>query len=195
VPGHTPYEAVENYRTPIVRAVKTLNPTAFLVPGRNSHNYQLGARGYWRLGDETGLRLTPHNPDLSMRFDAEQHYRIVECDPEKHEPELGCYRVTTLMYAYELTVNNSTAWQMHWHPVGDSDEFRPHFHISGSDDQPFSVKDHLPSGRHTIEDAVEWCITQGAVPADPKWADIIAETKGVHVLHRSWSIAPDEARG
>lgn len=191
MPGHTPHEAVENYRQPIVRAVKTLNPTAFLVRGRGSHNFQLGAEGYWRLGDEEGLRLTSVDGDTGMRFQAEQRYRIVECDPQKHDPELGCYRVTTLMYAYELIVDGTTAWQMHWHPIGHSDEFRPHYHLSG---QPtFSVKQHLPSGRHTIEDAVEWCVNRGAVPADQNWETVIAETKGIHVLHRSWSNHPDEA--
>lgn len=195
MPGHTPREAVVNYRAPIARAIRTLNQEAFLVPGRDSYNYQVGARGYWRLGDEDGLRLTARDSDLSMRFHAEQHYRIVDCDPKRHEPELGCYRVTTLMYAYELTLNNSTLWQMHWHPIGESDEFRPHFHIAGGDDHPFSVKDHLPSSRHTVEDAVEWCILHGAEPADEKWADIIAETKGVHVLHRSWAMSPDEPHG
>ena len=193
MPGHTPHEAVENYRGPIIRAVKTLNPTAFLVPGRQSYNYQLGAEGYWRLGNEDGLRLTPADGGSNMRFQAEHRYRIVECDPQKHDPDLGCYRVTTLMYAYELTADSVTLWQMHWHPDGRSDEFRPHYHISGDD--RFSVKDHLPSGRHTIEDAVEWCIRHGAVPADPKWDTVCAETKGVHVLHRSWSTSPDEPHG
>lgn len=97
MPGHTPREAVENYRGPIRRAVKTLNSTAFLVPGRNSHNFQLGAEGYWRLGDEEGLRLTPRNGISHMRFQAEQSYRIVKCDPRKHDPELGSYRVKTLI--------------------------------------------------------------------------------------------------
>lgn len=192
MPGHTPYEAVQNYRDPIIRALTTLNPTAFLIPGRHSYNYQVGAAGYWRLGDENDLRLTPADSDRSMRFRAEQAYQIVECDPQRHEPELGGYRVTTTMYAYELLVNDCMVWAMHWHPDGKSDEYRPHFHIAGCDDQPFSARDHLPSGRHTVEDAVEWCITHGAVPADANWADIIAETKGLHVLHRSWSIAPDQ---
>jgi hypothetical protein len=116
-------------------------------------------------------------------------------DPKKHVPELGRYRVTTLMYTYELVVDGSTVWSMHWHPDGQGAEFRPHYHLSGGDDHPFSVKDHLPSGRHTIEDAVEWCILHGAVAADDKWETVIAETKGVHVLHRSWSNTPNEPRG
>ncbi|ASL17284.1 hypothetical protein MYCOZU2_04922 [Mycobacterium intracellulare subsp. chimaera] len=165
------------------------------MPGRGSHNYKLDAEGYWRLGDENGLRLTSHNSELSMTFNAEQHYRIIECDPEKHDPELGWYRVTTRMYAYELLVNDTKVWAMHWHPDGQGGEFRPHYHLSGSDHHPFSVKDHLPSGRHTIEDAVEWCVRHGAVPADPNWEAVIAETKGVHVLHRSWSMSPDEPHG
>jgi hypothetical protein len=56
------------------------------------------------------------------------------------------------------------------------------------------VKDHLPTGRHTIEDAIAWAVTHGAEPADENWEDIIAEAKGVHVLHRSWSVTPDEPR-
>jgi hypothetical protein len=195
VPGRNPHEAVDNYRTPIVKAVKTLNQTAFLVPGRNSHNYTLGAEGYWRVGDEEGLRLTSADGESRMKFHAEQAYRIVECDPRKHDPELGCYRVTTLMYAYDLVVDDSTVWAMHWHPDGEGDEFRPHYHLSGCGGHPFSVKDHLPSGRHTIEDAVEWCVLHGAEPANKDWAHVIAETKGVHVLHRSWSNWPNEPHG
>lgn len=165
---------------------------AFLVPGRESHKYWVGAEGYWRLGDEEGLRLTPRDAECrSIRFEAEQRYRIVECDSKRYDPELGKFRVTTLMYAYELVVDDITVWQMHWHPDGrNSDERHPHYHISGHDH--FSVKDHLPSGRHTIEDAVAWCITHGAKPTDPQWEVVCAETKGVHVLHRSWSVTPDE---
>ncbi|MDC8970842.1 hypothetical protein [Mycobacterium marinum] len=194
MPGHTPYEAVQNYRDPIIRAIRTLNPQAYIAVGSRS-DFQVGAEGYWRLVDEDGLRLTPKNGSSSMRFMAEQRYKIIDCEPGKHEPELGCFRVTTLMYAYELIVDRVKVWKMHWHPDGKSDEFRPHYHISGCEDQPFSVKDHLPSGRHTIEDAVEWCIRHGASPADGDWATVIAETKGVHVLHRSWSISPNEPRG
>ena len=89
-------------------------------------------------------------------------------------------------------MNDCTVWEMHWHPDGISDEYRPHLHLAA---EPFSAKHHLPTGRHTIEDAIEWCVTLGAKPADEKWADIIAETKGLHVLHRSWSIAPDQPYG
>lgn len=82
-----------------------------------------------------------------------------------------------------------------WYPFGEGDEYRPHYHLAGGDDDPFSIKDHPPSGRHTIEDAIEWAVTHGAVPADENWANIIAETKGRHVLHRSWSNTPDEPNG
>ena len=90
------------------------------------------------------------------------------------------------MYAYEFIVDGVTLWAMHWHPDGQSEEFRPHYHLAGG--EHVSVRHHLPSGRHTIEDAVEWCIRYGAVAADPNWDKVCVETKDVHVLHRSWSV-------
>lgn len=162
--------------------------TAHLIPSRGSHNYQLDAEGYWRLGDENGLLLRTNNRQTFV-FQAEQAYRIVKCDPRRHDPRLGEFRVTTLMYAYELTIDGGLAWRMHWHPDGRSAEWRPHYHLPG--------KDHLPSGRHTLEDAVEWCILFGAVPEVPKdeWTRRLAESKGVHELYRSWSMTPGEPRG
>lgn len=122
-----------------------------------------------------------------MVFYAEQAYKIVECDPAKHDMSLGPYRVTTTMYAYELTVDGYLAWQMHWHPDGQGDEYRPHFHLPG--------RDHLPSARHTIEDAVEWCIRYGAESVVEGWQARLAASKGLHELYRSWSVTPNEPRG
>ena len=188
VPGKTEQEAVQNYREPILHAVQCLSTTAFLIPGRHSYNYSVGAAGYWRLGDENGLRLKPASGDVhEMVFHAEQAYRIVECEPDKHETELGKFRVTTTMYAYELTIDGQMQWRMHWHPDGLSEEGRPHFHLPG--------RDHLPSPRHTIEDAIEWCVEYGAIPAVADWRDRLITSKTVHQLHRSWSEAPSETRG
>ncbi len=188
MPGKTEYEAVSNYREPILHAVQCLSSDAYLIPSPGSYNYSLGAEGYWRLGDENGLKLQPSSSEIGgMRFCAEQAYRIIECDPEKHEPELGCFRGTTTMYAYELTIDGEMAWQMHWHPDGVSEDPRPHYRLP--------AQNHLPNARHTIEQAVEWCIRYGAEPVVADWESRLAASRGVHELHRSWAVDPAEPRG
>lgn len=79
---------------------------------------------------------------------------------------------------------------MHWHPAGVSDEWRAHYHLSCGE----VCADHSPSSRHTIEDAVEWCIGFGAKPAvsEKKWTAALAKSKAKHEEHRSWSGTPDK---
>lgn len=117
-------------------------------------------------------------------FAAEQWYRIIEVDEERFPNANGKYRVTTLNYAYELRVDGLLEWQMHWHPQGDSYETRPHNHLAS---RPGA---HLPTARHTIEDAVEWCVEYGAVPTCDDWLERITESKVVHEDNRTWSDKP-----
>jgi hypothetical protein len=183
VPGRTEYEAVQNYLTPVIDGIRVLSPTAHLIPSPGSRNYSVGAEGYWRLGDENGLALRSQD-GRTLTFTASQAYRIVECDPAKHDMSLGCYRVTTTMYMYGLASEGSKLWDIHWHPDGQGDEWRPHLHLPD--------REHLPTGRLTIEDAVEWCVRFGVEPVVKDWENRLALSKGLHELHRSWSGTPDE---
>lgn len=110
-------------------------------------------------------------------FRASMKYRFIE-----HEQG---YRVTTLEYIYSLSLADAELWDLHWHPVGDSPETRPHLHASIPN--AGSKRQHRPTGRMTFEDAVEWAILSGVPPAREDWAEIIEGSKAVHVKHRSWS--------
>jgi hypothetical protein len=186
VPGRTAHEAVENYLDPIRQAVRLLVPTAHLVGGPNFHNRKVNESGYWRLGEENGLLLASKDGRV-RRFHAEQAYRIIESEPQYQEA--GKFRVTTLEYAYELVVDNTRIWKMHWHPEGRSDEWRAHYHLSCGE----VYGEHLPSGRHTIEDAVEWCIQFGATAAvddEDQWREMLSASKAKHEQHRAWGGTP-----
>ncbi|MFF3179780.1 hypothetical protein ACFYVD_08010 [Rhodococcus pyridinivorans] len=184
MPGKSIHEAVDNYITPLRRAVLCLNSNAHIVLANRPH--KVDDAGYWRLGDETGLRLkTRHDSRDDWRFFAEQHFSAVEADPAKVDPSLGKYRVTTTMYSYKLEVNGSPKWRMDWHPMRGVKAI-PHMHIEPN------MKAHVPTGRQTLENAVWTCIDMGAVPACSDWESRLLESDFVHKLHRSWIDNPAE---
>jgi hypothetical protein len=156
-----------------------------LIGAKNFRDRRVGVESYWRLGEENALTLRSQD-GRSRTFYADQAYRIIESEPEY--PSAGQFRVTTLMYSYELVVDRTSVWQMHWHPDGQSHEWRPHYHLSCGD----LCGDHLPSGRHTIEDAVEWCIRFGAFPAvdEREWHGVLAASKARHERYRGWAGTP-----
>ncbi|QTJ65868.1 hypothetical protein HYG77_09855 [Rhodococcus sp. ZPP] len=183
MPGRKPFEAVKNYLDPIRDCVAVLgHPTLILAKGQK---YEVGAEGYWRLGAEDGLQLRMTNGSTAY-FEAEQAFRIVEIEPERRTGS-DRYRVTTLMYAYQLKIDGIVEWQMHWHPQGNSYETRPHYHFNR---KPGA---HNPCARHTIEDAIEWCVVEGAVPTTEGWPSILHASKQVHEDHRSWHDQPLES--
>lgn len=185
MPGRNGYSAVQNYLDPIRNAMGILAVGPTIILGRKQE-YDLGSEGYWRLGAEDGLQLKTANGTTAY-FQAEQAFKIVDVDPATQSTSLGKFRVTTLMYAYELRVDGIVEWQMHWHPQGKSPETRPHYHFAR---RPGA---HLPCARHTIEDAVEWCIEGGAVPTREDWAPRLLKTKEKHEEHRTWTDSPTGA--
>ncbi|MGV0154965.1 hypothetical protein ACSW29_16685 [Rhodococcus sp. GB-02] len=185
MPGRKPFEAVQNYLDPIRACLGVLgHPT--LILGRGV-KYELDADGYWRLGAEDGLQLRMANGSTAY-FAAEQAFRIVEVESARRTTA-NRYRVTTLMYAYELKIDGIVEWQMHWHPHGNSYETRPHYHFNR---RPGA---HNPCARHTIEDAIEWCVNEGAQPTTERWREILQTNKQLHEEHRTWSDMPEQSEG
>ena len=95
----------------------------------------------------------------------------------------GRIRVSTRMYQYKLSINGEDQWRIHWHPRGGP-VWRPHVHVL-----PDLTK-HLPTGRITFEDAIEWCIELGATPTREDWGNILDASSAAHKLHRTWSDDP-----
>lgn len=82
---------------------------------------------------------------------------------------------------------------MHWHPSGSSPRTKPHLHLSVPGASDGLKKQHLPVGRMTLEDAIEWVIAFGVSPARDDWKEVLDGSKKLHIEHRSWNVDPDEA--
>lgn len=172
MPGRTPAEAHRAFIDPLVAATACLGIAKIIhSPGaanntHTDHSWTLNALG-------SGIVFKG-----GFCFKASMKYRYL--------PIEDGWRITTLEYIYSLTCADEEIWQMHWHPIGSSPEVRPHLHAAIG---PAGTKrQHLPTGRMTYEDAVEWIIAQNiAEPTRDDWADILNASKSVHIQYRSWS--------
>lgn len=172
MPGRTPPEAIKSYLTPLQAALSCLGQVKLTLGSRPQ---KVGEYGFWNINAGIGI-----DTDVGC-FEASQRFQLIECPPE--ERESGRYRITTLMYAYNLHMEAGTlSW--HWHPKGKSTEARPHMHLPGD------ARGHYPTPRFTLEEAIEWVIQKGAVPARPDWQDQLILTGSVHRLYRSWHDSP-----
>lgn len=124
-------------------------------------------------------------------FYASMQFEVVESIPAEHDEEhQGEYRCSARGYNYKLaTPRGSDLWRVHWHPDGPSPAKGPHL-------QP-DLDRHLPTGRITFENAVEWLVEYDAplrCSADEAKARL-AELQAPHLLYRSWATSPGERRG
>lgn len=90
---------------------------------------------------------------------------------------------TTLGYNYKLEQAGGDVWRMHWHPDGVSHVRVPHLHV------PPEYQVPRPCERMTFENAIRWCIEDGApltcTRSEAEGHLLLTETP--HKLHRSWS--------
>jgi len=176
VPGRTPHEAVERYLEPIRDVLGCLAAVTHIA---RTGGHALHQNGAWVVNGGSGVIL-PHVGVLQAR----QQFRVVECDPARHDTTEGKYRITTLAYDYELDdQERRPLWKMHWHPTGMSDTKYPHLHLPG---QP----GHRATPRMLVEHAVRWARNDGAMMRREDWADVLTLTEAEHVLYRSWSSTP-----
>ncbi|MBP2422060.1 hypothetical protein [Microbacterium imperiale] len=180
MPGRTPAEAHRAFVEPLEAAVACLGLAK--ITFSNGGAYNVHKDHAWNLGRLGAGMVFPGG----YCFRAAMKYRFV--------PHETGWRVTTLEYIYSLSVADEVLWAMHWHPVGDSHETRPHLHmaIPGAG----GARAHRPVPRMTFEEAVEWVIESGIDPARDDWMDVLTKSKQLHVLHRTWhgdSGQPDES--
>ncbi len=118
------------------------------------------------------------------RFIAAMEFEIIDTDPTKNE--FGHpFRVTTRSYHYKLRGRDDVdLWRMHWHPEGRSWTTTPHLH------RPPDLKQHWPTGRLTLENAIGWCVQSGAsVTCDSarQAQERLTLIEAPHRLYRSWT--------
>lgn len=120
--GRTAHEAVERYLDPIRDALGCLDAAAHID---RSGGYTVHQDGAWVVNGGSGIKL----PGVGT-FQVRQQFRVVECDPDRHDVTEGHFRITTLAYDYELgDQDGGWRWKMHWHPTGKSAATYPHIHL------------------------------------------------------------------
>jgi hypothetical protein len=102
----------------------------------------------------------------------------------------GGRRVTTLAYRYRLARLGEDLWRLHWHPGGRPDVRYPHLHARFDGAPANTIKEHLPMGRATLEDAIRWA-RLGFLMARPDWRSVLEMTEADHLRYRSWHVNPD----
>lgn len=189
MPGRTPYEAFSAFVEPLADALSCVVRTKIQhSAGGNAvvdKEHQL-----WLTGSDDNpyvkLDHTSGRPKLELL--ARMRYMLIH--REDHDG-LGGYRVTTRAYDYSVqTQDKQLVLAFHWHPTGSSDVTTPHLHIGAQQLSPTSVlshKDHINTGRITLETAVRTAVDLGAKPKFEDWAEILEICEGPHLRHRSWS--------
>lgn len=113
-------------------------------------------------------------------------YEIIPVDEAGSEP----YRVTTRAYTYEIqSASGQAVITWHWHPGSKMTE--PHAHMGTTqlaEDSVLSNKDHIATGRVSMESVIRTCIAELKVPARrDDWNEVLALREGLFKLHRSWN--------
>jgi hypothetical protein len=121
--GRTPPEAVNNFLTPLQRALSCVTNAVLLVGG----GYHVSTRPHVLLFQDNPV-LLGHDRRFALKLI--QQYRIVEDE----EPR-GPWKVSTVAYYYTVeTPETSTAppqevFGYHWHPQERNAVTYPHLHL------------------------------------------------------------------
>src|SRR5215470_12670467 len=165
--GRTPAEAVNNFLSPLQRALSCVTRDVLSVGG----GYHVADRPHVMLFENNPVTLG-HDKRFALKLI--QQYRIVEADDER-----GPWKVSTVAYYYHVETIASPAQEVfayHWHPHGRNTVTYPHLHLSSGAGalQHNLIKAHLPTGRIAIEDVVRCVITQlDVVPLRQDWEAIL----------------------
>lgn len=182
MPGRTVPEALTAFIDPIQSAVACLGSAKIsLSPGARG---DIDTAHAWTLNSDDGMR---HG---RLGFRPRMRFRYLKLDPEKAEPGHK-WRVTTMGYMYEITMDEEPIVDYHWHP--DSNP-RPHQHFGAAVLAPDGVitpRTHLATGRTSIEDMVRLLLAELKwKPAVDDWEGKPALSEGVFRLYSSWRDQP-----
>jgi hypothetical protein len=190
VPGHTAYEAVQEFLAPLEEAIAVLDGFSKLVVLGKQGAYRKNEVYSWSLNGDLGMKLT----GVGI-FRADMHFEIIDADPAKYGKP---FRVTARGYRYSLEdkpgrdqERGEVRWMMHWHPNGRSTVDYPHLHMRPD------LGPHQPTSRLTFEKAIEWCIaTDAPLTCETDEAmQIVLLTETNHRLNRTWNERPGEPVG
>lgn len=181
--GASPYEAFEEFRRSIQKAVSCVNSQAHLW-AVNSNGYSPGqTHAVTPEGGEPVNLAGERTLRLTSQFD----YHI-----EKAEGKRGPWKVTTEAYQHSLEDENGleiVAYQ--WHPRNASAYTLPHLHIGTGIGASLGGihKYHFPTGRVSLEDVLGLVIREfGVEPVRDDWEDVLRETQAGYEDTRTWPL-------
>lgn len=178
MPGRNPEEAFRSFVEPLEACLRCTTLEHRLVVRRHADDqFSVTLNG--------GRPIPLSNGDVDFSFDFSMVVATVPMDD-------GQQRMSTRKYIYDLREGrpkrgNATLVQWHWHPNNGRVAY-PHAHLPFA--APYSSKLHVPTGRVTFEDVVEFIIDELGVPPTPgheHWSEIVEGTRGRHIAYRSWS--------
>ena len=179
--GNTPYEAFEEFRKPLQRALSCVNSQA--------HLWALSSNGYepeqdHALVPDAGepVRLSGNQRLSLSSFFA---YRVIEAEGER-----GPWKVETRAYFHALIgEENQEIIAYHWHPGEQKAVSSAHLHIGrgiGADLGKVH-KYHLPTGRITLERVLDLAIHEfGVEPQREGWQEVLHETQTAFEEWSTW---------
>ena len=178
----TPYEAFENFRTPLQTALSCVH--------RKAHMWALmGSNGY-SPGKEHALAPNRGEP---VDLPGQRRIKLISLFTYRIElagRESDLWKVRTSAYRHALEDQaGQEIIAYHWHPSQGSVYNFPHLHIgTGIGASLGDVhKFHIPTGRVALEDVLRLVIREFGVEAQrPDWEQVLWETQTDHEAGRTW---------
>lgn len=180
--GDTPYQAFENFRDPLQKAISCVSKEAHVWALIGTNGYRPGEDH--TLVPKTGdpVRLRGQNElDLVSQI----WYRV-----NATEGDRGPWKVETLAYSHGLeTADAQEVIAYQWHPGQGSRITYPHMHLGSGIGADLGIleKVHIPTGRVALEDVLRFAITElGVEPQRDDWEETLTGTQDKFEEWRTW---------
>lgn len=163
--GRTPYEAVQNFRSALQRAISCVTPAVIIARGSGYHP---GSEHTMILGDTESVKLPGADVALTMKLLA----RVQERGGHSGE-----WRVTTTAYSYTLSEPEGREIIVyHFHPGRRSPVEFAHLHLEAGArvTRAELQKAHIPTGFVEPEHVIWLSIREfGARPRRNDWEEVL----------------------
>ena len=117
----------------------------------------------------------------SLSISSTIHYRIVEVATTGGR---SVPKVTTDGWIHTLFAGGDEVLGYHWHPADTPGVQHPHFHYEHG-------KEHFPTGRILVEDALQAAVELGALPRDTsKWEAVRDMNRTAFLADATWGTGP-----
>lgn len=182
MPGRTPVGAFDAFVDPLRIALACVATCKLTTTAGGRHDVDVVHHLLSNRGGTIDVG-GPHRLQLRIRM----KYQIVK----KDDLDDGPYKISTIAYSHTVTDRAGMGVvDFHWHPDAQSHVKQPHLHIGAtqlSNDAILSNKNHLSTGRVSLETVIRQLITDhGVEPRCDDWYEKLALSDGVFQLYRSW---------